>query len=205
MDLPPDIITQIFQQSGWRAATCLGLSNKNMYSIYLSNRRQLLQTCLLKSWMITKLPHWVMDRACDGRLQFGIVVPCYISLALSKFLGVPAPTKVTRPEVITQIENYIQVHRLQKPGDRLEINPDDKLLELLPDFNLAVDTLTFWNLQKYVKPNFLNTMPTVASKISPKMPLSYNQQTFMQCTDEFIKMWSNSCQLEIMRNCLLGI
>ena len=86
------------------------------------------------------------------RVPSGFVKPSIISDQLAMFLGKPAGTKMARTDVSKEINTYIRVHGLQDPFNGRRINPDEKLRKLLgvsPN-----DELTYFNLQKYMKPHF---------------------------------------------------
>jgi hypothetical protein len=86
------------------------------------------------------------------RVPCGFVKPSIISDQLAMFLGKPAGTKMARTDVSKEINTYIRVHGLQCPYNGRIINPDEKLRKLLrlsPN-----DELTYFNLQKFMKPHF---------------------------------------------------
>jgi hypothetical protein len=91
------------------------------------------------------------NSSCDRRPS-GFVVPTLISDQLAEFLGKPAGTKLARTEVSKLINTYIMDNKLQDPQNGRVINPDSKLRSLL---NVGKnDELTYFNLQKYMKPHF---------------------------------------------------
>lgn len=92
--------------------------------------------------------------SCGGakRIISGFVKPTLISDQLAMFLGKPAGTRMARTDVSKEINTYIRIHGLQCPYNGRVINPDVKLRKLL---RLTTnDELTFFNLQKYMKPHF---------------------------------------------------
>lgn len=75
-----------------------------------------------------------------------------VTNVLLKFLGHQEDTLMSRTEVTKGISAYIKQHDLQNPKNRREIVPNAALRKLL-----AVptsETLTFFNLQKYLKVHF---------------------------------------------------
>lgn len=82
--------------------------------------------------------------------------PVSISNELCKFLGLPADTETSRRDVTQGITDYIKKHDLQDPNNRRFITLDGKpealaLKVLLRDPDQPV---TFFNIQRYLKPHF---------------------------------------------------
>lgn len=87
------------------------------------------------------------------RVPSGFITPTRISDELAKFLKVPVGTQLTRVDVSKLINGYINVNKLQDSKNGRIINPDAKLRKLLriP----PTDELTYFNMQKYMKPHFI--------------------------------------------------
>ena len=86
----------------------------------------------------------------------GFAKPAVISNELCDFLGKPYGTEMARTEVTKYLTAYIKDHNLQQPQDKRRINPDKKLLKLL---KLSKDDqVTYFNLQKWMKPHFPTSM-----------------------------------------------
>ena len=82
----------------------------------------------------------------------GFAKPGPITSELAEFLGEEAGVELARTEVTRRITRYIKENDLQNPEAKREIIPDDDLRALL---RLPEDeTLTFFNLQKYMKIHF---------------------------------------------------
>lgn len=82
----------------------------------------------------------------------GFAKPAVISNELCDFLGKPYGTEMARTEVTKYLTAYIKDHNLQQPEDKRRISPDKKLLKLL---KLSKDDqVTYFNLQKWMKPHF---------------------------------------------------
>lgn len=76
----------------------------------------------------------------------------HVSTEMCKFLGVPEDHQLARVDVTREITDYCKKHNLQKEEDKRVLLPDKKLSSLL---KLDKDvTLTFFNLQKYLKNHF---------------------------------------------------
>jgi len=87
------------------------------------------------------------------RRPLGFIKPTKISDELATFLGKPLGTEMSRTDVSRYINSYIEDNNLQDPQSGRKINPDDKLRAILKiDEN---DELTYFNLQKYMKPHFI--------------------------------------------------
>ena len=85
----------------------------------------------------------------------GFAKPLHISPALAKFLGIGADEMIARTEVTKRINAYCKEHKLQNEEDKRKIKPDKALKTLLSTLN-PKDELTFFNLQKYLKPHYPN-------------------------------------------------
>ena len=86
-----------------------------------------------------------------NREPSGFAKPTLISKELSTFLGKPPETHMARTEVTKALTEYIREHKLQDEKDKRTILPDKKLGKLL---NSNDEKLTYFNLQKFLKPHF---------------------------------------------------
>ena len=82
----------------------------------------------------------------------GFAKPTEISHDLCDFLSKPYGTEMARTEVTKYLTQYIKQHNLQEPADKRKIKPDPKLSKLLGCKN--DDEVTYFNLQKWMKPHF---------------------------------------------------
>jgi hypothetical protein len=83
----------------------------------------------------------------------GFVKPTLISNELAEFLGKAIGAEMARTEVSKEIKSYIRAHGLHDGQNGRRINPDEKLRKLL---RLSEgDELTYYTLQKYLKPHFI--------------------------------------------------
>ena len=90
----------------------------------------------------------------------GFAKPALISDPLCQFLGVQSGTEMARTEVTKYLTKYIKEHKLQDSENKRIINCDSKLASLL---NVEpADEVTYFNLQKYMKPHF----PTSAANLA---------------------------------------
>lgn len=90
-----------------------------------------------------------------SRAPSGFVKPTAISKDLAKFLGVAENTMIARTDVTKMITSYVKDHKLQAPNNGRQILPDKKLMALLDC--KSSDEVTYFNLQKYMKPHFVKT------------------------------------------------
>lgn len=93
------------------------------------------------------------NRNKGSRAPSGFVKPSGISKELAKFLGVAEDTMIARTDVTKLITSYVKDHNLQDPSNGRKINPDTKLSNLLGV--KSSDEVTYFNLQKYMKPHFV--------------------------------------------------
>ena len=101
-----------------------------------------------------KLAAQKMKRA-GNRAPAGFIKPTLISDELAKFLGKPTGEMMPRTAVTKEITSYIKANNLQDPSNGRTILPDAalaKLLKIKKD-----DTLTYFNLQRYMAPHFPST------------------------------------------------
>tara|TARA_Y100000389_G_scaffold82024_1_gene78631 strand:+ start:2359 stop:2991 length:633 start_codon:yes stop_codon:yes gene_type:complete len=91
-----------------------------------------------------------------SRAPSGFVKPAMISKELAAFLDVPPETMMARTDVTKMITKYVKTHQLQAQDNGRKILPDEKLKKLL---NVGKgDEVTYFNLQKYMKPHFIKTV-----------------------------------------------
>ena len=95
----------------------------------------------------------------ESSQQSGITKPVAISEELSLFLGVQPGTLVPRNEVTKGVSEYIRTHELFDPANRqrflLDLKPEGlKLKKLLGE---PTEGVTYFNLQRYLKPHYLTT------------------------------------------------
>ena len=103
----------------------------------------------------------VVDKKMRGKVKrvkdpnappSGFEKPIEISTDLCKFLGRKQGELVSRTNVTSQLSAYCKEHGLQKKEDGRIIVPNAALAKLL---NIKKgDELTFFNLQKYLKPHY---------------------------------------------------
>lgn len=86
------------------------------------------------------------------RAPSGFAKPTRLSPELCVFLGIDPSTEMARTAVTKQITTYVKEHNLQNQDNKKIILPDDALGKLL---NVpAGETLTYFNLQKFMKVHF---------------------------------------------------
>jgi chromatin remodeling complex protein RSC6 len=94
----------------------------------------------------------------------GFAKPTKLSDVLCDFLGVEKGTELARTDVTRRINTYINEHNLQDEKDKRKIHPDlnlSKVLTMKPE-----DNLTFFNLQTYLKSNFIRPVVPVAPAVA---------------------------------------
>jgi len=93
----------------------------------------------------------------------GFMRPVKISDELASFLGKATGTVMGRQDANDEIRQYVALHNLKETekGKGRNINPDNKLSALL---KLPKDEqLTYFNLQKYMKPHFIRIEDAVTA------------------------------------------
>tara|TARA_A100001011_G_scaffold339536_1_gene371050 strand:- start:195 stop:836 length:642 start_codon:yes stop_codon:yes gene_type:complete len=90
-----------------------------------------------------------------SRAPSGFVKPTKISKDLAKFLSVTEDTMMARTDVTKMITAYVKENKLQAPNNGRKILPDKKLMALLKCN--TTDEVTYFNLQKYMKPHFIKS------------------------------------------------
>lgn len=93
------------------------------------------------------------DGAPVVRKPSGFAKPALLTNDLCDFLGLPYNTLLTRTDVTRMINKYIKDNNLQGTDDKRTIKPDGELLKIVKLEPTA--TLTYFNLQSYIKQHFL--------------------------------------------------
>ena len=83
----------------------------------------------------------------------GFIRPVPISNELTIFMDVPIGSSVSLPQVSRKIRQYVALNSLQDTTDGKVIHPDDTLRKLLR-ITAGSDTLTYYNLSKFLKHHF---------------------------------------------------
>lgn len=100
-------------------------------------------------------------QSSGNRKPSGFVKPARISDELAAFLGKESGTEMSRTDVSKEINAYIVAHKLKNEKNGRIIHPDAKLTKLLKV--QKDDELTFFNLQRYMKPHFAKAGETTTS------------------------------------------
>ena len=139
-------------------------SKVNELSVFyatIKSQYKLLQKVVLKEHKTAQKVSNRKNKRSGNRKPSGFVRPCLVSDELAAFLGKASGTEMARTEVSKEINNYIRNHKLQDAKNGRQINADGKLTALLK--LQPGDSLTYFNLQRYMKHHFLKaTPPTTA-------------------------------------------
>lgn len=101
-------------------------------------------------------------KSSSGKQQpSGFAKPGFISPELCNFLGVSNGTEMARTDVTKYLTEYIKKNKLQDQANRRIILPDKKLKGLLQSKD--DDTITYFNLQSYMKIHYNNPNKVVNS------------------------------------------
>tara|TARA_B100001094_G_C18113875_1_gene762789 strand:- start:684 stop:1289 length:606 start_codon:yes stop_codon:yes gene_type:complete len=105
----------------------------------------------------------VMNKKMKGRVKrevdpnrppSGFAKPGPVSDELRSFLKLDKDELISRTQVTKRITEYCKEHNLQKEEDKRTIHPNSTLKKLLRI--KSGETLTFFNLQKYMKVHYPN-------------------------------------------------
>jgi len=106
----------------------------------------------------------VMEKKMKGRVKrvkdpnaplSGFAKPGLVSDELRKFLGLSKDELISRTQVTRKFTEYCKEHDLQNGPDKRVINPDKTVMKLLR-LDKHSESLTFFNLQKYMKVHYPN-------------------------------------------------
>lgn len=92
----------------------------------------------------------------NPRPPSGFAKPTKLSPKLCDFLDVPHGTEKSRTDVTRVINAYVKENKLQNPDNLKEIKPDIKLAALLNTAD-SDEVLTYFNLQRFMKPLFISS------------------------------------------------
>lgn len=95
------------------------------------------------------------------RKPSGFTKPTLISDELAQFLGKTVGTEMSRTEAAKEVIAYIQSHKLKDEKNGRIIHPDAALSALLKV--TSEDNLHFFNLQTFMKPHFIKTVPAATA------------------------------------------
>ena len=111
------------------------------------------------------------DGTKPKRAPSGFAKPTQISDVLCDFLGVDHGSLMARTEVTKRVTKYIKEAKLQVPANRRRFVPDPKLASILGKLDTntkgkdgktdSEKGYTYFNLQKYLSPQFIKTVKAV--------------------------------------------
>lgn len=127
----------------------------------LKNDVKSLEKIVAKEQKLAQKSSKSSKKASGNRQPSGFVKPTRISDELARFLGKTTGTEMARTEVSKEINRYIKANNLQLQTNRRVITPDTKLSALLK-LKEGGEQLTYFNLQKYMKPHFIKAVTATA-------------------------------------------
>ena len=133
----------------------------SLFYTTLKTQYKALQKVVLKEHKTAQKVSNRKNKRSGNRKPSGFVRPCLVSDELAAFLGKPSGTEMARTDVSKEINNYIRSNKLQDPKNGRQINADTKLTALLK--LQAGDSLTYFNLQRYMKHHFLKAAGAVTA------------------------------------------
>jgi hypothetical protein len=98
------------------------------------------------------------QRTTGKRTASGFAKPTLLSAEMYEFLDMEKDSMVVRNDVTRKLNEYVVKNELRDASDKRKILPDAKLRTLL---NVPEgDTLTYFNIQKYIKHHFVKPVAT---------------------------------------------
>ena len=88
--------------------------------------------------------------------------PTPLSEELCSFLGLPNGSELARTEVTTRISKYVREKELSNPENKRQILLDEPLKAIM-----GVDTIEWLQMQKYLKPHFVQKPAETSSVPAP--------------------------------------
>ena len=113
---------------------------------------------------LTKPPE---DESKPKKLS-GFAKPMKLSNELTTFLGVPTDTMLARTDVTKEINKYVKENNLQNPDNKRELILDAKLRTIIK--TEADETVTFFNLQRFMSPHYIKEDAPPAPDTPPAPP-----------------------------------
>lgn len=90
----------------------------------------------------------------------GFSIPVKVTNELADFLKIESGTLICRRDVTKGINSYIKENELYDTNDKRVIKPNETLIKLL---NVGDgETVSYFNLQKYIKHHFIKDVPVQA-------------------------------------------
>ena len=118
-----------------------------------------------RDWRVAQKALAKKNKKAEKRPPSGFVRPCLISDEMAAFLEVDVGTMIARTSVSKLINTYIRNNNLQDKTHGRNINPDEKLSKLLNIVPNSTETLTYFNLQRYMKHHFIKTSPVAVESL----------------------------------------
>ena len=101
-------------------------------------------------------------RKMGARKISGFGCPTLITDELADFLSKPHGTQMARTDVTKELTVYVKENKLGNPKNGREIVPNQDLGKLLR-YSQTDGSLTYFNLQRYIKCHFIKETPTEPS------------------------------------------
>ena len=116
-----------------------------------------LEKVVIREFKVSQKASSKKSKRSGNRQPSGFIRPTKISDELALFLGKEIGCEMARTTVSREINQYVRANNLQDPKNGRQINFNDELKTLL---KLSEgDTLTYFNLQRYMKHHFIKAAP----------------------------------------------
>ena len=87
----------------------------------------------------------------------GFATPSKVSKELCYFMNTNEGTEMARTDVTRAIVSYIKEHNLENNQNKKIILPDEKLKQLLGITDADTETITYFNIQKFMNKHFISS------------------------------------------------
>jgi chromatin remodeling complex protein RSC6 len=116
-----------------------------------------LEKVVIREFKVSQKASSKKSKRSGNRQPSGFIIPTLISDELALFLGKEVGSEMARTAVSREINQYVRANNLQdaKNGRQINFNAELKTLLKLQD----EDTLTYFNLQRYMKHHFIKAVP----------------------------------------------
>ena len=98
------------------------------------------------------------DKPKSPRKKCGFALPSNVTTTLCEFMNVEKGTQIARTDVTKYLMNYIKEKNLENATNKRYIDPDENLWKLLGD-EAKKNTITHFNIQKYINKHFISETP----------------------------------------------
>ena len=92
----------------------------------------------------------IADSSKKSNRPSAFTKPLSLSQELTSFLGVDKNTKMSRPQVVKEVWNYLKSHNLQDENNKQWFTPDERMSTIF-----GKDKIRAFGMTKYLKDHFI--------------------------------------------------